>query len=56
MVLQMEPSPADIGITEATVTAVKMDMKADITYSNYDKKVSIQLPAAAGTATEIPWR
>jgi hypothetical protein len=54
--LTMELTPADIGATTTTMTPTfdNMTMNGDITYSDYNIPVTIELPAAAQNATEIP--
>jgi hypothetical protein len=56
--LTMELTPADIGATTTKTTPtfdnMTMTMNGDITYSDYNIPVTIELPAAAENAVEMP--
>jgi hypothetical protein len=56
--LVMEITSADIGDTTTTTTTpsfdITMTMSGDITYTDYNVPVTIQLPAAAQNAVEMP--
>jgi hypothetical protein len=53
--LTMEITPSDItGMTTTPNDAITSTMNGDITYTEYNMPVTIELPAAAQNAVEIP--
>ena len=52
--LTLEISPKDVGATEADFDKMTMSMDGEVKYYDYNKPLSIELPAAAANAPEIP--